>query len=88
MGIYAGYHHQQGDFDPGDADDIGNFITCDGKCYGCGYQFDVEEEMGLFVVEESGVQPGTQYGPAVHWARGYLVCPGCKEHLPYETSSD
>lgn len=73
-----------GPYDDGEPD---NFITCDGKCYGCGYRFDHEEEMKLFVVEESGVQPGTPDGPTVHWATGYIVCPNCQDRLPYEVSS-
>lgn len=62
-------------------------ISEDGRCTNCGYQFDFEEEMSLFVVEESGVSPGLHFGPAVHWATGYIVCPNCQVHLPYEVSS-
>jgi len=62
-------------------------ISEDGRCTTCGYQFDFEEEISLFVVEESGVSPGLHFGPDVHWATGYLVCPGCKAQLPYETSN-
>jgi hypothetical protein len=73
--------------DPHDNDDPENYITEEGKCYLCGYQFDVEELDSLFVVEESGVDPGLHFGPDVHWATGYIVCPNCKDQLPYEVQS-
>lgn len=69
-----------------DADDPEGFITKEGKCSGCGYALDFDD-LSNFEVEESGVQPGTQYGPAVHWAYGVLICPNCQDRLPFETSS-
>lgn len=63
------------------------WIDDDLKCTGCGYQFDIEGMSPLFVVEESGIAPGTVHGPDVHWAWGYIVCPQCGVQLPYETSS-
>lgn len=66
-------------------DDREYFITEGGRCMSCGHALDLDEPD--FVVEESGVQPGTLDGPAVHWATGYIVCPNCGVQLPYETSS-
>lgn len=64
------------------------YITEDGKCSGCGHQFDSDTPSTLkFNVEESGVQPGTVDGPDVHWAWGTITCPNCQSELPYETSS-
>lgn len=64
------------------------YVTENSRCSGCGHWFDESELDTLgFVVEESGVQPGTQDGPAVHWATGYIVCPNCSVQLPYEVSS-
>lgn len=85
MGIYSSYHTQQGDFDYED-DEPGSYITQDGKCSNCGEQLDFDD-LSAFEAEESGVEPGTIYGPAVHWATGTIACPNCKERLPYETSS-
>lgn len=66
------------------------WIRDDGTCSGCGYWIAADEhDLKLlgFVAEESGVQPGTPDGPAVHWATGYIVCPQCGVQLPYEVSS-
>lgn len=64
------------------------YLTDDDRCSGCGYGFEVAEVETLgFVMEESGVQPGTPDCPPVHWATGYIVCPQCGVQLPYEVSS-
>jgi hypothetical protein len=71
-------------------DDPDTFITADGKCSNCGYAFgpgELDLPTPIFVVEESGVSPGLHFGPDVHWAAGYIVCPNCSDHLPYETSN-
>jgi hypothetical protein len=66
------------------------WITDSGCCSGCGYWIAADErnagELG-FVVEESGVQPGSPDGPAVHWATGYILCPQCGIQLPYEVTT-
>lgn len=80
-----------------------SYITEDGKCSGCGEQLDFDDLTALNFydppnpapmagfggngVEESGVQPGTADGPAVHWASGTITCPNCLDQLPFETSS-
>lgn len=70
-------------------DDPGPLITNEGTCSNCGYKLELDDlHMLDFDVEESGVQPGTVHGPAVHWARGTIGCPQCKVRLPFETSSD
>lgn len=64
------------------------YLTENGRCSNCGYCFDESElETLAFVVEESGVSPGTVDGPEVHWATGYIVCPNCSVQLPYEVST-
>lgn len=69
-------------------DDPEGYITDDGKCSSCGWQFDFDNLKALnFEVEESGVQPGTVDGPAVHWATGAITCPNCGDLLPFVTSS-
>lgn len=69
-------------------DDPERYITDDGKCSNCGYQLDFDGLTALnFEVEESGTQPGTVHGPAVHWAVGTIQCPNCEVRLPFETSS-
>jgi hypothetical protein len=71
-----------------DDDDLGPSITEEGTCSNCLYKIPLDDLSMLdFHVEESGVQPGTVHGPAVHWAIGYIVCPNCAVQLPYETSS-
>ena len=72
--------------DPTD-NDSDCWLTDEGECSECGYDFDLTEVETCFVVEESGVEPDTVFGPAVHWASGYLVCPQCKSELPYEVAS-
>lgn len=67
-------------------DDPEVYITEDGRCSGCGELLDFDD-MSAFELEESGVQPGTEDGPAVHWAYGVWVCPNCQARLPFETSS-
>lgn len=80
-------YHPQLDHDDYDVEPE-SYLTNSNRCSGCGYWFDLSELDTLsFVVEESGVQPGTPDGPAVHWATGYIICPQCQDHLPYEISS-
>ena len=62
------------------------YITDMGTCSNCGYELDFDN-LSSFEVEESGVQPGTVHGPAVHWARGVWICPHCSARLPFETST-
>lgn len=78
--------------DPDDFDDYDVdpdfYLTDESRCSNCGHWFDESELNTLgFVVEESGVSPSTPDGPATYWATGYIVCPNCQEHLPYEVSS-
>lgn len=58
------------------------------RCSACGADIDVEliKQYDL-QVERSGVQPGTQYGPAVHWFEGTIACPICKVRLDYADST-
>lgn len=83
----CGYDKLMQGVDPNDNDDPEFWLTDEGECSECGYDFDLTEVDALFVVEESGVEPDSPFGPAVHWASGYLDCPNCHAHLPYETSS-
>jgi hypothetical protein len=71
--------------DPRD-NDPDTWLTDEGECSECGYDFDISELEALFVVEESGFEPDTPNGPGYHWAVGHLVCPQCKAELPYEMS--
>lgn len=65
-----------------------SYITADEKCSNCGEQVDFDDLKALnFEVIDSGVQPGTPDGPAVHWAVGTIECPNCHDYLPFETSS-
>lgn len=73
--------------DPDDHDNPDAWLTDEGECSECGYDFDLLDVPLCFVVEESGMSPDTPDGPAVHWAAGYLVCPQCKSELPYEVAS-
>lgn len=83
------YHNGVEYIDWDDPDDPESYITDDGKCSGCGQAIDLDDLRTLdFQAEESGVQPGSQYGPAVHWATGTIACPNCQDRLPFETSSD
>lgn len=69
-------------------DDPEGYITEDGKCSSCGQPLDFDDLAALdFQVEESGIQPSTPSGPAVHWAAGTIRCPNCQDRLPFETSS-
>jgi hypothetical protein len=61
-----------------------NLFREDGTVFVCLADGDVAE----FIVERSGVQPGTPSGPEVHWAEGILRCPSCGAEEPYTTSSD
>lgn len=82
----AGYDKLMQGVDPNDDDHLA-WLTDEGECSECGYDFDLFEVDSLFVAEESGVTADTPDGPAVHWASGYIACPNCHAHLPYEMSS-
>lgn len=82
----CGYDKLMQGVDPTD-NDPDTWLTDEGECSECGYDFDLTEVPSCFVVEESGVEPDTVFGGPVHWASGYLVCPSCKAHLPYEVAS-
>jgi hypothetical protein len=72
-------------FDDGGDPDF--YITDDGCCSGCGYKLELDDLKYLnFEAEESGVQPSSPDGPAVHWATGWITCPNCQVQLPYEVS--
>jgi len=71
-----------------ESDDPEPYITEDGECSNCGATIDLDDLAALdFQVEESGVQPGTVDGPAVHWAVGTICCSHCQDRLDFETSS-
>lgn len=81
------------DYDHGDYDDDPEFYLIDdgfyGECSGCGYEFgpgELDLPTPIFVVEESGKTPDTPDGPGEYWAVGYIDCPNCHAHLPYEVS--
>lgn len=79
------------DFWLGELDSDQEFhITSDGCCSGCEYEFgpgELDLPTSIFVAEKSGITPDTPDGPGVHWVSGYIECPNCGVHLPYEASS-
>lgn len=84
MGLYETTNWGSYERDP----DPEAYITEDGECSSCGEKLDFDNLDALhFEVEESGVQPSSESGPAVHWATGTIECPNCQVKLPFETSS-
>ena len=55
----------------------------DGTAFVCLVDGDIAE----FIVEKSGTQPGTPYGPEEHWAEGILKCPTCGAEQDYSVST-
>lgn len=90
----CGYDKLMQGVDPNEYDDDPEFYLIDdglyGKCSGCDYEFgpgELDWPTPIFVMEQSGIEPDTPDGPGVHWATGYIDCPNCHAHLPYESSS-
>lgn len=73
--------------DPRD-NDPDTWLTEEGECSECGYDFDISEIDLFFVVEDGGVSDMAHFGPPIHWASGHLICPQCKAEIPYETASN